>query len=302
MEKRAKGSGGDEALLECRRRFVHGLLARHRPGHPFCGGAPLLVAHRGGAGLRPENTLAAFVNAAAGWDADMLETDVRLTADGKVVVLHDATVDRTTDGSGAIAEMRWEEARGLDAGCRFRDSEGGTPFAGRGIRLPLFSEVLEELPTMRIMVEPKAPEAARPLVEVIRSHGAEHRVLIGAEWERTRRDARGYSGPWGASRAQVLPFWLLHRFPFAGALAAPRADLLQLPERSGRWRVVTPQLVRAAHRANLAVHIWTVDDMDDMRRLLAWGVDGIQTDRPDLLSKVLSEVAGRPPPAGAPPP
>ena len=301
MDKRAKGSGGDAAPLERRGRFVHG-LSRCRPGHAFCGGAPLLIAHRGGAGLRPENTLAAFVHAATAWDADMLETDVRLTADGKVVVLHDATVDRTTDGSGTIAEMRWEEARGLDAGCRFRDPEGGTPFAGRGLRLPLFSEVLEELPAMRIMVEPKAPEAARPLVDVIRSHGAGHRVLIGAERERTRRNARGYSGPWGASRAQVLPFWLLHRFPFAGALTVPSADLLQLPERSGPWRVVTPRVVRAAHRANLPVHVWTIDDMDDMRRLLAWGVDGIQTDRPDLLAKVLSEVAGRPPPSGAPPP
>ena len=244
----------------------------------------------------PENTLAAFSNAVERWDADMLETDVHLTADGKVVVLHDGTVDRTTDGTGAIARMRWDEARELDAGCRFQDSDGRFPHGGRGIRPPLFSEVLEELPNMRIMVEPKAPEAAGPLVDVIRAHGAEHRVMIGAESERSRRGARRYAGPWGASRAQVLPFWLLHRVPVAGARAAPAADALQLPERSGRWRVVTPGLVRAAHRANIAVHVWTVDDPGDMRRLLAWGVDGIQTDRPDVLADVLAEVAGRPPP------
>ncbi len=270
-------------------------FGRPRPGHPFCGGAPVLAAHRGGAGLAPENTLAAFRRAIDDWDADMLETDVRLTADGEVVVLHDETVDRTTDGTGPIREMTWARARELDAGFRFRDGDGGFPYRGRGIRLPLFSELLDAFPAMRIMVEPKVPEAAGPLVEVIRSRGAEHRVLIGAEFERTRAGARGYGGPWGASRDQVFPFWLLHRVPGIGRLYVPAADAFQVPERSGRWRVVTPRFVRAAHRVNIPVHVWTVDDPDDMRRLLEWGVDGIQTDRPDLLADVLTEVSGRPP-------
>ena len=270
-------------------------LPRPRPGHPFCGGAPVLAAHRGGAGLAPENTLAAFRRAIDDWDADMLETDVRLTADGEVVVLHDATVDRTTDGTGPIREMAWERARELDAGFRFRNAEGRFPYRGRGIRLVLFSELLDAFPGMRLMVEPKVPEAAGPLVEVIRSRRAEHRVLIGAEFERTRAAARGYGGPWGASRDQVLPFWLLHRVPGLGRCYVPAADAFQVPEWSGRWRVVTPEFVRAAHRVNIPVHVWTVDDPDDMRRLLEWGVDGIQTDRPDLLADVLTEVAGRPP-------
>lgn len=270
-------------------------LRRPRPGHPFCGGAPLLVAHRGGAGLAPENTLLAFRGAVDDWDADMFETDVRLTADGEVVALHDETVDRTTDGSGAVREMTWERVRELDAGYRFRDAEGGFPHRGRGIRPPLFAELLDAFPDMRIMVEPKAPEAAGPLVEVIRSREAEHRVLIGAEFERTRAAARGYGGPWGASRRQVLPFWLLHRVPGIGPWCVPAVDAFQVPQRSGRRRVVTPAFVRAAQRANIAVHVWTVDDPGDMRRLLAWGVDGIQTDRPDLLADVLTEVAGRPP-------
>lgn len=255
----------------------------------------MLAAHRGGAGLAPENTLAAFRRAIDDWDADMLETDVRLTADGKVVVLHDDTVDRTTDGTGPISEIRWERARELDAGYRFRDAEGGFPWRARGVRLPLFSELLDAFPGVRIMVEPKAPEASGPLVEVIRSRGAEHRVLIGAEFERTRAGARGYGGPWGASREQVLSFWLLHRVPWIGRWHVPGADAFQVPERSGRWRVVTPAFVRAAHRVNIPVHVWTVDEPDDMRRLLEWGVDGIQTDRPDLLADVLTEVAGRPP-------
>lgn len=272
------------------------MLGRPRPGHPFLGGAPVLVAHRGGAGLAPENTMLAFRQALDEWDADMLEMDVRLTADGQVVVLHDETVDRTTEGTGPVREMAWDEVRQLDAGHRFRDSAGESPYRGQGVRIPLFDEVLRELPHMRIMVEPKSAESAGPLVEVIRARGAEHRVLIGAEYERTRDAARGYGGPWGASRSQVKPFWLLHRIPLVGRWYVPAVDAFQVPERSGPYRVVTPAFVRAAHRANIPVHVWTVDDPADMRRLLEWGVDGIQTDRPDLLADVLAEVAARPPP------
>ena len=271
-------------------------IGRPRPGHPFLGGAPLLVAHRGGAGLAPENTMLAFRRAVAEWDADMLEMDVHLTADGRVVVLHDETVDRTTDGTGPVGDLTWDEVRRLDAGYRFRDAAGEFPHRGRGVRIPLFAEVLEALPRVRIMVEPKAAAAAGPLVEVIRADGAEHRVLIGAEFERTRDGARGYGGPWGASRSQVKPFWLLHRIPVVGRWYVPAADAFQVPETAGRHRVVTPAFVRAAHRANIPVHVWTVDDPADMRRLLEWGVDGIQTDRPDLLADVLTELTGRPSP------
>ena len=270
-------------------------MAAERPGHAFLGGAPLLMAHRGGSRLAPENTMAAFRHALDDWDADVLEMDVRLTADGRLVVIHDDTVDRTTDGAGPIRRMTWEEAGDLDAGFRFRDLNGDPTFRGRGARIPLFDEVLDTFPHTRIIVEPKAAEAARPLVDAIRFRGAEHRVLIGAVFESTRTGARGYAGPWAASRTQVRRFWILHRVPVVGRWYVPRADAFEIPERSGRFQVVTPALVRAAHAANIAVHVWTVDDPDDMRRLLDWGVDGIQTDRPDLLADVLTDVAGRPP-------
>ncbi len=271
---------------------------RIRPGHPYFAGAPLLVAHRGGAKLAPENTVAAFRQAVDDWDADILEMDVRLTADGRVVVLHDETVDRTTDGTGSIRRMSWARARELDAGYRFRDLNGQRSLRGRGVRIPLFEEVLDAFPRTRINVESKAPEAARPLAEVIRSRAAEHRVLIAAEFEGTRREARGYPGPWGASRSHLVPFWALSRLPLLGRLYVPSADAFQIPQRSGQIRILTPALIRGAHDRNIPVHVWTVDDPDDMRRLLAWGVDGIQTDRPDLLADVLVEVAGRPAPPG----
>lgn len=270
-----------------------------RPGHAFFAGAPQLIAHRGGAGLAPENTMAAFRQAVESWDADILEMDVRLTADGRVVVIHDETVDRTTDGTGRLSDMTWARARELDAGFHFTGPRGERPCRGTGVRLPLFEEVLDAFPGVRIVVEPKAPEAAAPLVRAIRAAGAEERVLVGAEFEATRVGARGYAGPWGASRRQVAPFWVLHHIGLAGRWYAPAADGFQLPERSGSIRVVTPRLLRAARAANMPVYVWTVNDPADMRRLLDWGADGIMTDRPDLLAGVLRDVAGRPPPPGA---
>ena len=268
---------------------------RPRPGHPFFGGAPLLIAHRGGAALAPENTMAAFELAVSRWDADILEMDVRLTADGRVVVIHDPTVDRTTNGTGPIRKMTWAEARALDAGHRFRDPDGRHAYRGTGTRIPLFEDVLTAFPNTRIIVEPKAAEAAEPLVRAIRARGAEDRVLIGAEFEATRVGARGYKGPWGASRRHAARFWLLHQLRLAGRWYSPAVDGFQLPERSGRIHVVTSSFIRAAHAANIPVHVWTVNDPADMRRLLRWGADGIMTDRPDLLAEVLTDVAGRPP-------
>ncbi len=257
----------------------------------------MLVAHRGGSRLAPENTMVAFTSAVETWCADMLEMDVRLTRDGAVVVIHDEEVDRTTDGSGPVSSFTLEELQRLDAGYRFVDVRGEAPFRGQGVRIPLFEEVLSAFPRTRINVESKEPRAAMPLVEVIRRHRAQDRVLVAAAHESLRRSARGYPGPWGASRHHILLFLMTHRL--AGARTyTPGADILQVPELWKGVRIVTPAFVRAAHRRNLPVQIWTVDDPGDMRRLLSWGVDGIQSDRPDLLARVLVEEYGRPSPPG----
>jgi len=268
---------------------------RPRPGRPYLGGAPVFVAHRGGSKLAPENTLAAFRSAVDDWGADMLEMDVRLTADGGVVVIHDATVDRTTDGTGAVIEMTTEEVRSLDGGFRFRDLNGEHSFRGRDVRVPTFEEVLDACPNVWINVEAKEKRVAEPLVAIVRRRGEEHRVLVAAEHERNRTPVRGYSGPWGASRRHCALFWLLHRLP-GGSVYTPPVDVFQVPEYWRGRRILTPRLIEEAHRRNIPVHVWTVDDADDMRRLLEWGVDGIQSDRLDLLSEVLVTETGRPPP------
>jgi len=264
---------------------------RPRPGRPYLAGAPQLVAHRGGGKLAPENTIAAFRQAMDAWAADMLEMDVHLTRDGEVVVIHDPTVDRTTDGSGAVVDLTLEELQSLDAGYRFVDLDGEHSFRGRGITVPTLDEVMDACPGVWLNIEIKAGAAAGPLVALLRRRGEQHRVLVAAELERTRREARGYEGPWGASRRDCLLFIALHRLP---GLYTPDADIFQVPESWKGWRVVTPRLIEAAHRRNIPVQVWTVDDPADMRRLLEWGVDGIQTDRPDLLSDLLVEMFGRP--------
>jgi glycerophosphoryl diester phosphodiesterase len=255
------------------------------------------VAHRGGARLAPENTLAAFVEAVEVWGADMLELDVRLSADGHVMVIHDATVDRTTDGHGPVAEMTREELQALDAGARFLDPEGRASRAGRGVRIPTLGELLDRLPRVRLNVEAKCREVARPLMDLVLERGAQERVLLAAEHERNRAPARDYPGPRGASRADLLPFWILHATPFSW-LYTPDVDALQVPPSHRGRQIVTRRFVEEAHRRNIPVHVWTIDDPAQMRRLLALGVDAIQTDRPDILAQVLHEFTGRPLPPG----
>ena len=268
-----------------------------RPGRPYLAGAPMLVAHRGGSKIAPENTLVAFRRAVDVWQADMLELDVRLTKDGVPVVIHDPTVDRTTDGSGLVRDLGIADLKRLDAGARFQDPGGALPWSGRGVRVPTLDQVLESFPNVWINVECKEPGVAWPTLETVQRHGAEHRVLIAAEYERWRRGARGYTGPWGASRHHVLLFRVLCALPRAAGYT-PGSDLLQVPETWKGTRIVTPRFIEQAHRKNLPVQVWTVDDPADMTRLLEWGVDGVQTDRPDLLARVLHERFGRPAPPG----
>lgn len=271
-----------------------------RPGHPYLAGAPLLIAHRGGAALAPESTMAAFRRAVEWWGADVLEVDVHSTRDGEVVVIHDPTVDRISDGVGPVAELTLEELRRLDAGCRFSPDGGRTfPFRGTGVCIPTLEELLRELPRVRVNVEVKDARAQRRVWEVVHAAGATRRVLVAAGKRANRALLGGYPGPASASTEEVLAFWLHLRLRTA-RFHVPEVDAFQVPEMQGPLRVVSPCFVRAAHAHNVAVHVWTVNREEDMRRLLGWGVDGIVTDRPDLLARLLHELYGRPLPPGPP--
>lgn len=271
-----------------------------RPGHRYLAGAPLLIAHRGGSALAPENTLSAFRRAIHWWRADLLEIDVQPTRDGDCVVFHDSTVDRTTDGHGRVADFTVAQLQGLDAGYRFSPDGGQTfPFSGRGVRISTLREVLQALPDVRVNVEIKDGRAQPAVLRTVREMGAEHRVLIAAGDSRNRSLFRGYPGPTSAGAQDLYAFYALH-LSRTTRFYRPPVDAFQMPERNGGRQVLTPRLVAEAHAHNVAIHVWTVDEEDDMRRLLDWGVDGIISDRPDRLARVLHERVGRPLPPGVP--
>ena len=278
------------------------LSAASSPGAAYLAGAPLLIAHRGGSGLAPENTLLAFRQAVEWWGADVIELDVQPTRDGEAVVLHDATVDRTTDGAGPSVSFTLAQLRELDAAYRFSPDGGKTfPYRGRGVALCTFEEAVAAFPFHRINVEIKDGRAQQRVREVVEAAGASQRVLIAAEALANRSYFSRYAGPISASREEMRQFFVHHRLHLA-PLYRPRVDALQMPLRHRGREVVTERLVRDAHARNMAVHVWTVDDANEMRLLLDRGVDGIVTDRPDRLARVLHERVGRPLPPGPPAP
>lgn len=246
---------------------------------------PIAFAHRGGAALWPENTLAAFRGALA-LGYRYVETDMHVTADGEVVLIHDATVDRTTDGRGEVAKMTLAELRRLDAGHRFR-RDGGFPFRGAGERVPTLEEALDLDPGLRFNVEIKArdPRAVRIMWERIEALGVHDRVLVAAARSGTgrafRRVSRGRVAT-SAGAAEILAFWVAARSRTTRWLPLDY-DALQVPVRHRGMTVVDRRLVEAAHGRGLQVHVWTIDDPREMGRLRALSVDGIMTDRPDLL-------------------
>ena len=210
-----------------------------------------------------------------------VETDVHTTSDGVVVAFHDDYLDRVTDRQGKICDLAWSEV-------------GSARVAGEGI--PLLEDILTAWPDVRVNIDPKHDESVEPLVEVL--DGA--RPTTGCAWPPSPTAAWPASGrsPTGGSAPPSGPATSpgcaprSYRVPAGGFAAA----CTQVPVRRGRWLVTDPRYVRAAHGAGLPVHVWTIDDAAEMERLLDMGVDGIMTDRPAVLKKVLPPGASGPEP------
>jgi glycerophosphoryl diester phosphodiesterase len=256
--------------------------------HPAVSGAhPLIFAHRGGAGLAPENTIPAFDRGLA-LGADGLELDVHLSRDGVAVVHHDSRLDRTTDATGPIAAKDIAQLARVNACAGF--VRAGRPWDGGPACVPTLREVLTRYRDTKLIVELKGSSRAlaRVAVEEIRRTGALDRTCIGGSSWRALREARRSEPKLATSasrlevRGALYGSWVgLHVF---GDYAA-----LQVPQYAGGTRVVSPRFLRYAHEADIAVHVWTVDDPADMRRLLEWGADAIITDRPDLAVPLVKE-------------
>lgn len=267
--------------------------------HPFLRRPPHFIAHRGGSGLAPENTLVAFRGAIADWRADMIELDVRTTADGHCVVIHDPTVDRTTDGTGDVADFTLDELRRLDAGYRFTPDGGAThPFRGRGVRVPTIEEVLDATVGTRLIVEVKTGTAQTPLFRAVERAQAVDRVLAAGGSDRDRDLFAAYPGCISSSGDAMKRMYLLHRLHLIRFWNPGDSVAVQMPlEHDGR-RIPSERLVRELHGKGLAVHVWTVNEPEDMRWLFDIGVDGVLSDRPDRLARVMGERFDRPAPPG----
>lgn len=252
------------------------------------GGAVRVIGHRGAAGAAPENTLPGLEHAREA-GADAVEVDVRATADGRLVLLHDRTVDRTTDGSGAVGEMPLEAVRALDAGHAFTPDRGRShPFRGRGVRIPTLEEALEAWHGLPAVVEAKSPPAARLLGEWLDGNPARERILVGG-FALGGGDPAARRARWRcASREELRPYVLLGKLGL-GRRFAPDADALMVPERHRLVKVVTHRFLRSAHRDGLGVHVWTVNRPEAMRRLLDMGVDGLVSDLPGRARRIVEE-------------
>ena len=241
---------------------------------------PLAFAHRGGAShpelVGLENTLTAFRHA-AGLGYTYLETDVHTTRDGVLLAFHDTLLDRMTDSSGDVIEATYQEVEGALIGDR-------EP-------IPTLSELLDALPGVRFNIDLKSEAAVPLLARLIEDRQAHDRVLVGSfklrRLNRFRRLTRGRV-PTSASPLEVIAFRFLPSGRLADLVTRGRVAALQVPHRRGRVTVTTAGLVRRAHRAGKHVHSWTVDDAEEMIELLDRGVDGLMTDRTDILRDVLA--------------
>jgi glycerophosphoryl diester phosphodiesterase len=241
-----------------------------------------VVAYRGGAKERPENTLAAFEHAASLARSIVIELDVRRTRDGILVAIHDDDVSRTTEGSGRVSNLDYGALQRLDAGYRF-ERGGQFPYRGRGINIPTVNEVLVRFPEQLLVldVHGEQPSVALDLARLVERRSAEKRVVIASEHGSVIRQVKRAHPDWllAGSAGQLRARVLLERIRL-DALAPRTGGILMIPEVHGSLRVLTPRFVARAHARGERVWLWVVEQIAELERLRALGVDGVFTPNP----------------------
>jgi glycerophosphoryl diester phosphodiesterase len=263
--------------------------------HPFFDLAPpLVIGHRGCAGELPENTLAAFERGLA-QGAVILESDVHLTRDGEPVLIHDDEVDRCTEGSGRVSGFDLAGLQKLDAGHRFSPDRGRShPFRERGHRIPSLREALARFPDARFNLELKEnrPGLVERTLEVVVQSGRAHHTLLTSANDalmhhlREQVAARDVPVALGASTGEVAAFAVA---ALRGEAPPPGPMALQIPTHFGDRPLVTSELVEHAHAHGVQIHVWTINEPDEMTRLLELGVDGLVTDFPARMVELLAQ-------------
>jgi len=260
---------------------------------PFFSDRPQVFAHRGGCDLGPENTIAAFdIGMSTG--ADGLELDVHLSADGVVVVHHDTTLDRTTNGTGPVSARTADELARVDAGYQF-ERGGAFPFRGKGIGVPTLAEVLRRHRGVPTIIEIKVYTAAmgQAVAEEIRRADASSYACVAGFGLASARAARAAlpGVPTSASQPEVR--MAVYRSILRWPVRRATYQTYQVPECAEATRIVSRRFIRHAHAGGFKVQVWTVDEEADMRRLFEWGVDGLISNRPDVAVRVRDEFVRR---------
>ncbi len=255
------------------------------------------MSHRGNSSEIPENTILAFSMAVAKYDTDVLEMDVHSTKDGEIVVIHDKTLDRTTDGKGRIREHTYDEIKKLDAGYRFKSKDKeGYPFRGKGIKVPRLKDVFETFPDLKfnIEVKQKNPPIENKVTDLIREKDLTNKVIIGSalvsvskKLKEAAPDIASFCHKW-----DVILFYVLHKLHM-GFLYRPEHQAIQPTANAKFFKITCPSMIQSAHKKGMLFHAWVVNDEKQMEELLKTGVDGIMTDYPERLDKVLKKLNKR---------
>jgi glycerophosphoryl diester phosphodiesterase len=247
-----------------------------------------VIGHRGAAAVAPENTLPSFEHAVE-VGADAVEFDLHCSSCGRLIVLHDDTLERTTDGTGDAEALTLEELRCFDAGYRFTPDGGQTfPFRDQGARIPTLEEVLEAVAGLPVVAEIKSARAGHAMGEWLESHPEHERILVGG-FDRDQVDPAGRHARWRCAYQDELRGYVLLGKIGLGGLKAPTVDAAMVPEKRGPIRIVTRGFVRRAHSDGIGVFVWTVNRTADMRRLLDWGVNGLVSDTPGRVRRIIDE-------------
>lgn len=249
----------------------------------------MLFAHRGASQIAPENTLQAFELAVRLGGVDVLEMDVHMTNDGQIVVIHDATLERTTDGHGLVRAHSFAELQQLDAGAKFITPSKEMPFRGRGVVIPLLEEVLRAFPHVGFNIEIKqdSPEMIKKVLDILHRTGTEEVVLAAADHRIMLQLEAAKPGCFlGMSSVQA---WQVFKSGFFGRIPKNwKNRALQVPPRYRGFPVVSSRTIRRAHEAGLDIHLWTINDPKQAQKWLARGVDGVMSDNPSLIAPVFA--------------
>ncbi len=258
---------------------------------------PRVVAHRGDSAHFPENTLPAFESAYR-MAVDVIETDVHLSKDGVLVVWHDPTLERNTDGSGRIEEHTLFELKALDAGYTFTRDGGATfPFRGTGVQLCTLEEALAACPAQRFNVDLKSkdPKIVDEFIAVLNRQQAKKRVLGASFHLSNLRQLRKKESRIQTSLTtlEVLPLLMAQKLRILPKREQEHPIVFQVPPRQWGIEVITPAFIDVMHRRGSIIQVWTINEEEEIRRLFSMGVDSVMTDKPELAIKVAIEMGLR---------